>query len=86
MIGASFPTALLVLGATLLYSCHPNQRLHLRAMAAGWRYPGWLLICAGIAGWVAVADYRAGLFIAAMQLMLLFAGLPLLGLLRRAAP
>lgn len=85
MTGASIATVLLALGATLLYGSHPNQRLQPRPLAPGWRYPAWGLIWAGIAGWVAVADYRAGLFIAGMQLMLLLAGLPLLSLLRRSA-
>jgi len=79
-------SALLGLGALLLYLSHPNQGLRQRALPRSCQWTGYLLAVTGGVGWVATAGYRAGLFIAAMELMLLLAGLPLLSLLRRPAP
>lgn len=83
MIMASASAALLAAGAWLCYRSHPNQRIASAPLPPSCRLIGYLLLVIGIVCWVQVAGWRAGLAVAAIELMLLFGVLPMLGLLRR---
>lgn len=86
MIMATASTALLGVGAWCCYRSHPNQRFAATPLPHIFRLIGYVLLVISVVCWVQVAGWRAGLAIAAIELMLLFSALPMLSLLRRAAP